>query len=45
MALVTWQRLGQKEPAISETGIYTTSFVKTAGGWKIAKRIFYSDAP
>jgi ketosteroid isomerase-like protein len=44
MAIITWQLLGRKEPQLSETGIYKTSFVKTSNGWKMAKRIFYSDA-
>ena len=44
MVIITWQWLGHKEPQFSETGIYKTSFVKTPDGWKMAKRIFYSDA-
>jgi hypothetical protein len=34
MAIITWQWLGRKEPQLSETGIYKTSFVKTSDGWK-----------
>ena len=44
MVIITWQWLGRKEPQFSETGIYKTSFVKTPDGWKMTKRIFYSDA-
>ena len=44
MVIITWQWLGRKEPQLSETGIYKTSSVKTPEGWKMAKRIFYSDA-
>jgi hypothetical protein len=42
MAIITGS--GSVARKLSETGIYTTSFVKTSGGWKMAKRIFYSDA-
>ena len=44
MVIITSQLLGRKEPELSGTGIYKTSFVKTPNGWKMTKRIFYSDA-
>lgn len=44
MVIITSQSLGRKEPQLSDTGIYKTSFVKTPNGWKMTKRIFYSDA-
>jgi hypothetical protein len=44
MVIITWQWIGRKESQFSETGIYKTSFVKTPNGWKMAKRISYTDA-
>ena len=44
MVIITSQPLGRKEPELSDTGIYKTSFVKTPNGWKMTKRIFYADA-
>jgi SnoaL-like domain len=44
MVIITGQWLGRKEPQLTEAGIYKTSFVKTSDGWKMAKRIFFSDA-
>ena len=43
MALITHQTEGDSAPFISGSGIYRNTWKKTARGWKIAKRVLFTD--
>ncbi|MDA1371041.1 MAG: nuclear transport factor 2 family protein [Proteobacteria bacterium] len=44
MALITHQRAEDSAAFISASGIYRNSWRKTADGWRISKRILFSDS-
>lgn len=43
MALITHQTEGDSAPFISGSGIYRNTWKKTTRGWKIAKRVLFTD--
>lgn len=43
MVLITHQISGQPAPQVMGTGIYRNSWKKTEDGWKIEKRVLFSD--
>lgn len=44
MALITHQTATDRAARISSSGIYRISWVRTSQGWKIAKRILFTDS-
>ena len=43
MALITHQTAEDRVPFISGSGVYRNTWKKTAEGWRIAKRLLFTD--
>ena len=45
MVLLTHQRTGESAPRLTLTGVYHDRWLKTAAGWRLARRIAHVDGP